>query len=105
MFVTLPAALPGILTGVILSLSRASGETAAILFCGAVALGPLPKSIFEPTRTLSYGSYDIAVGDRLSELVPHAQYGMVATLILLVLCLNIAAIMIRSRISRKLKGY
>ena len=103
-FVTLPAAMPGILTGIILSLSRAAGETAPILFTGAVALGPLPKSIFSQTRTLSYGCYDIAVGDRLAMMVPHKQYGMVATLIVLVLLLNIIAICIRSRMSSKLKG-
>ncbi|ARN56556.1 phosphate ABC transporter permease PstA [Sedimentisphaera salicampi] len=103
-FVTMPAAMPGILTGIILSLSRAAGETAPILFTGAVALGPIPDSIFSPTRTLSYGSYDIAVGDRLAMQVPHKQYGMVATLILLVLILNIIAICIRSRMSAKLKG-
>ena len=102
--VTLPAALPGILTGVILSLSRVAGETAPILFTGAVALGPLPKSLFDPTRTLSYGSYDIAVGDRLAMMVPHKQYGMVVTLVLLVLCLNAVAIVLRSRVSRKLRG-
>ena len=43
MTVTFPAALPGILTGMILSLSRAAGETAPILFTGAVFLGPLPR--------------------------------------------------------------
>ncbi|MBN1437651.1 MAG: phosphate ABC transporter permease PstA [Sedimentisphaerales bacterium] len=103
--VTLPAALPGILTGIILSLSRAAGETAPILFTGAVALGPIAKSILQPTRALSYGSYDMAVGDRLSALVPHQQYGMVMTLILLVLCLNVIAIVIRSKVSKKLRGY
>ncbi len=102
--VTLPAALPGILTGLILSLSRVAGETAPILFTGAVALGPLPKSLFDPTRTLSYGSYDIAVGDRLAMLVPHNQYGMVVTLVLLILCLNAIAIVLRARVSRKLRG-
>jgi len=102
--VTLPAAMPGILTGIILSLSRAAGETAPILFTGAVALGPLPKSIFSQTRTLSYGSYDIAVGDRLAMMVPHKQYGMVATLIVLVLLLNLIAILIRSKMSARLKG-
>ncbi len=102
--VTLPAALPGILTGVILSLSRVAGETAPILFTGAVALGPLPKSLFDPTRTLSYGSYDIAVGDRLAMMVPHKQYGMVVTLVLLVLCLNAIAVVLRARIFRNLKG-
>jgi phosphate transport system permease protein len=102
--VTLPAALPGILTGVILSLSRVAGETAPILFTGAVALGPLPKSLFDPTRTLSYGSYDIAVGDRLAMMVPHKQYGMVVTLVLLILCLNAIAIILRARVFRKLRG-
>lgn len=102
--VTLPAALPGILTGVILSLSRVAGETAPVLFTGAVALGPIPKSIFDPTRTLSYGSYDMAVGDRIAAMVPHNQFGMVVTLVLLILCLNTAAIIIRSRVFKKLAG-
>lgn len=103
--VILPAAMPGILTGIILSVSRVAGETAPILFTGAIAFGPTPKSIFDPTRTLSYGSYDIAIGDKLASLVPHNQYGMVATLIMLVFCLNIAAIIMRAKISRKLKGH
>lgn len=108
MTVTLPAAGPGILTGVILSISRAAGETAPILFAGAVALGPIPdfagKWWLQPTRALSYGCYDITVGDKLAMMVPHNQFGMVMTLILLVLTLNIAAIIIRSRMSRKLRG-
>ena len=104
MTVILPAAAPGIFTGIILSLSRAAGETAPILFTGAIALGPVPGSILEPTRALSYGSYDITVGDRLAMLVPHKQYGMVMTLVALVLTLNIVAIWIRSRSSRKLRG-
>ncbi len=103
--VTFPAALPGILTGVILSLSRIAGETAPILFTGAVAMGPVPKSIFDPTRTLSYGSYDMAVGDRLAMMVPHNQYGMVVTLITLILILNAVAIVLRSRVFKKLKGH
>ncbi len=103
MVVTFPAALPGILTGIILSLSRAAGETAPILFTGAVALGPIPESIFDTTRVLSYGSYDIAVGDRLAMMVPHKQFGMLMTLILLVLCLNIIAIIIRTKVSKKLQ--
>jgi len=68
--VTLPAALPGILTGIILSLSRVAGETAPILFTGAVASGPVPDSVFDTTRALPYGCWDIAVGDRLAKLVP-----------------------------------
>jgi phosphate transport system permease protein len=103
--VTFPAALPGILTGVILSLSRIAGETAPILFTGAVSLGAVPHSIFDPTRTLSYGSYDMAVGDRLAMMVPHNQYGMVVTLVLLILILNGAAIVLRTRVFKKLRGH
>jgi len=103
--VTLPAALPGILTGVILSLSRVAGETAPVLFTGAVALGPVPKSIFDPTRTLSYGNYDMAVGDKLAAMVTHNQFGMVVTLVLLILCLNTVAIVLRSRVFKKLAGH
>jgi len=106
--VTLPAAGPGILTGIILSVSRAAGETAPILFAGAVALGPVPnftgKWWFQPTRALSYGCYDITVGDKLAAMVPHNQFGMVMTLIILVVCLNITAILIRMRLSKKLRG-
>jgi phosphate transport system permease protein len=104
--------LPGVLTGVILSMSRAAGETAPILFTGAIAFGPALNLLgwppggwlFSQTRALSYGGYDIAVGDRIAAMVPHQQYGMVTTLIGLVLVLNITAIVIRWRISRKLHG-
>ncbi len=105
MTVTLPAALPGILTGVILSLSRIAGETAPILFTAAVALGPVPQSLLDPTRTLSYGSYDMAVGDRVAMMVPHKQYGMVVTLIALILALNGIAIVLRGRAYKKLRGH
>ncbi|MBN1507697.1 MAG: phosphate ABC transporter permease PstA [Sedimentisphaerales bacterium] len=102
--VLLPAASPGILTGIILSLSRIAGETAPILFTGAVSLGAIPHSVFDPTRTLSYGSYDMAVGDRLAMMVPHNQYGMVVTLIVLILLLNGITIVLRGRVFKKLRG-
>ncbi len=108
--VTLPAALPGILTGVILSLSRVAGETAPIIFTGAVASGSAPsfKSLFgwlfQSTPTLSFGSYATAVKEDLTTVAPHKQYGMVVTLILLVLCLNAIAIVMRTRVFKKLHG-
>ncbi|MBN1555946.1 MAG: phosphate ABC transporter permease subunit PstC [Phycisphaerae bacterium] len=103
--VILPAATPGILTGTILGVSRAAGETAPIIFTAAVAYRyGFPGSILEPTQTLSYSSYDMAVGDRIAAMVPHNQFGMVAMLVLLVLLLNGAAIVVRSRISRRLRG-
>ncbi|MBN2182227.1 MAG: phosphate ABC transporter permease PstA [Sedimentisphaerales bacterium] len=104
MTVTLPAALPGILTGVILSLSRVAGETAPILFTAGITVGPVPDSIFQKTRTLSYGSWDMAVGDKLSAQVPHNQFGMVVALILLILILNALAVFMRSRVFKRLKG-
>ncbi len=102
--VSLPAAMPGILTGIILAMSRAAGETAPILFTAAVAVGPWPGSPLKPCRALSYASYDMAVSDKLAAQVPHNQAGMVLTLVVLVLLLNIVAIVIRSRLTRKLRG-
>jgi len=103
--VTLPAALPGILTGIILSMSRAAGETAPLLFTVAVYVGRVPRSLLEPTRTLSYGGYFMATGDTIAAKAPHQQYGIIGTLVILVLILNIVAILIRSRMSRKLRGH
>ncbi len=103
--VILPSALPGILTGIILCLSRVAGETAPILFTAGIAVGPVPKSIFQMSRTLSYGSWDMAVSDKLAAEVPHNQYGMVVTLVLLILCLNALAIVLRGKIFKKLKGH
>lgn len=109
--VILPSAAPGILTGIILSLSRVAGETAPILFTGAVALGSIPNFsitnlnwLFQSTRALSYGSYDMAVGDRIAMSVPHNQFGMVLSLILLILVLNGISIILRTKIAKKLKG-
>jgi phosphate transport system permease protein len=102
--ITLPAALPGILTGIILSLSRVAGETAPVLFTGAKWIAPVPNSIFDVTRTLSYGSYGIATLDRVAMLAPYNQYGMVVTLIGLILILNAMAIILRARVFKKLRG-
>ncbi|MCL2004625.1 MAG: phosphate ABC transporter permease subunit PstC [Planctomycetaceae bacterium] len=105
--VTFPAALPGILTGTILAMSRAAGDTASLLFTCAVATGGIvswTNILFEHTPILSYSAYDIAVGDRLANMVPYNQYGLVATLIILVLTLNLTAIILRGRIARKLRG-
>jgi phosphate ABC transporter permease protein PstC/phosphate ABC transporter permease subunit PstA len=102
--VQLPAALPGVLTGTILGMGRAGGETAPLLFTGAVATGGFAVGIMNTTPVLSYSAYDIAVGDRIANQVPHNQYGIVMSLILLVLLLNFAAILLRSRVSKKLRG-
>ncbi|MDR2756631.1 MAG: phosphate ABC transporter permease subunit PstC [Planctomycetaceae bacterium] len=105
--VIFPAALPGMLTGTILGISRAAGETAPLLFTCAVASGGFVAGsniLFQPTPILSYAAYDMAVGDRIAELVPYNQFGLVATLVLFVLLLNMTAMMLRARITAQLRG-
>jgi len=62
------------------------------------------EALTRPVRTLAYASYHIAVGDRLATRVPHNQFGMVMTLVVLVLILNAVAIVVRSRMARRLRG-
>lgn len=105
--VILPAALPGILTGVVISMGRAAGETAPIIFTAAVSVGRSPtlRSFFtQPSPALSWNIYNLCTEHEAIEAIRHVQYGMVATLVTIVLLLNLAAIIMRARIARKLKG-
>ncbi len=105
--VLLPAALPGILTGVIISMGRAAGETAPIIFTAAVSVGrPLKlwETLNQPTPALPWNIYNLATEHQAVDQIRHVQFGMVLTLVLLVLLLNLAAIVIRARISRKMRG-
>ena len=91
----LPHALPGILTGAILSLSRAAGETAPILFTVAAFYLPrLPKSIFDQAMALPYHLYV------LSTQVPNVrlelQYGTALVLVGLIVIANLITVVIRS---------
>jgi phosphate transport system permease protein len=105
--VILPAALPGILTSIIISLGRAAGETAPIIFTAAVSVGrPLAfwQTISQPSPALSWNIYNLATEHEAVDEIRHVQYGMVLTLVSMVLLLNLAAIIIRARISKKLRG-
>jgi phosphate transport system permease protein len=105
--VLLPAALPGILTGIIISMGRAAGETAPIIFTAAVSVGqPLKlwETLSQPTPALPWNIYNLATEHQAVDEIRHVQYGMVLTLVLLVLLLNLAAILIRARISKKMRG-
>ncbi len=105
--VILPAALPGILTGVVISMGRAAGETAPIIFTAAVSVGrPLHiwQTLSQPTPALSWNIYNLCTEHEAVDEIRHVQYGMVLTLVALVLLLNGAAIVLRARISRKLTG-
>jgi phosphate transport system permease protein len=102
--VVLPTALPGILTGGILGLSRAAGETAPIMFTAAVFYTPrLPNSVFDEVMALPYHIYVLATAGTEIEATRHLQYGTALVLITMVLGLNLLAIIWRFRLRRKMK--
>ena len=89
-------ALPGILTGVILGLERAAGETAPILFTGAAFFLPrLPQSPFDATMALPYHLFVIST--QVPEMPIQIQYGTALVLLVFVLSMNVIATVIRSR--------
>jgi len=94
--VVLPKALPGILTGVILTLSRAAGETAPILFTGvAFYINGVNISFHQEFMALPYHLYMLSTQHQSIELVKPLAYGTVVVLIILVFLLNIVAFYIR----------
>jgi phosphate transport system permease protein len=96
----LPHALPGIITGVILGLGRAAGETAPILFTvAAFYLPELPKSIFDQTMALPYHLYVIAT--QVPGMPLQIQYGTALVLLFVVLSLTLVATVIRSAMRRR----
>jgi len=100
--VVLPAALPGILTGAILGISRAAGETAPIMFTAAVFFTPsMPSSIFDEIMALPYHIYVLATAGTEIEATRHLQYGTALVLIVLVLGLNLIAIIYRARLQSR----
>jgi phosphate transport system permease protein len=100
--VVLPAAIPGILTGSILGIGRAAGETAPIMFTAAAFYtARLPSSIFDEVMALPYHIYVLATAGTHIEETRHLQYGTSLVLIALVLGINLIAIILRTRARRK----
>jgi phosphate transport system permease protein len=98
--VVLPQALPGIITGIILGLLRAAGETAPILFTVAAFYLPrLPHSPFDPTMALPYHLYVIST--QVPGMPLEIQYGTALVLLTLVLSMNLVATVIRSYFRRR----
>lgn len=102
--VTLPMAMPRILTGMILSLGRISGETAPILFtCAAYFLPNLPSSIFDQCMALPYHLYVISTSGTSLDAQQPIAYGTALVLILIVLVFNLLANFSRRYFEKKMK--
>lgn len=98
--VILPQALPGIMTGVILGLERAAGETAPILFTVAAFYLPhLPHSVFDQTMALPYHLFVIST--QVPGMPIKIQYGTALVLMVFVLGMNVAATLIRRYYRRR----
>ena len=102
--VILPAALPNITTGLILSIGRVSGETAPILFTVAAYFLPrLPSSIFDQVMALPYHLYVVATSGTDIEASRPIAYGTALVLIFIVLLMNLTANMLRKYFGKKVK--
>jgi len=92
--VVLPNAITGILTGVILEVSRTAGETAPIMFTGAAFFLPLlPQSVFDQTMALSLHLF--VVSTQVPNMPEHLPYGVALVLISMVLLMNSLSIALR----------
>ncbi|WMW26412.1 phosphate ABC transporter permease PstA [Methanolobus sediminis] len=102
--VVLPAAIPGMITGAILSIGRVAGETAPILLTGAAYFLPrLPDSIYSQFMALPYHLYVLATsGTNITQTRP-IQYGTALILLIIVLSVNVVAVTVRSHYRKKLK--
>jgi phosphate transport system permease protein len=100
--IVLPNAVPGILTGIILEVSRAAGETAPILFTVAAFYLPgLPKSVF--SQVMALPSHLFAISTQIPNISLEARYGTALVLLALVLGVNSFAILLRAKLRRARK--
>jgi phosphate transport system permease protein len=102
--VILPIALPDIITGLILSIGRVSGETAPILFTVAAYFLPkLPHSMFDQVMALPYHLYVLATSGTNIEQARPVAFGTALVLIMIVLFTNIIANVVRAYYNNKYK--
>ncbi|MEC7583662.1 MAG: phosphate ABC transporter permease PstA [Planctomycetota bacterium] len=99
--VVLPNSGSGILTGIILEVSRTVGETAPIMFTGAAYYTMMPQSIFDETMALSLHLYSVC--KEVTDPPEHLPFAVALTLILVVLTLNSLSIWFRMRLRGKKK--
>lgn len=102
--VVLPMAMPNVLTGLILSLGRVSGETAPILFTVAAYFLPkLPTSIFDQVMALPYHLYVLSTSGTDIEASRSMAFGTAFVLVMIVMILNLIANALRRYFSKKTK--
>ncbi|MDP8258854.1 MAG: phosphate ABC transporter permease PstA [Candidatus Aadella gelida] len=100
----LPYSISGMLTGTILGLARAAGETAPILFTGAAFFLPfLPKSLFEQFMALPYHLYIMATQHHAIETVRPIAYATALVLIVLICSMNMFAVVLRYKLRKRKK--
>ena len=103
--VVLPQALPGIMTGGILAVSRAAGEVAPILFTGvAYYMASLPHQVTDQFMDLGYHVFVLSTQSPNIEQTRPILYATVLVLLLLTFALNLVAIVIRARVRKKLRA-
>lgn len=100
--IVLPNAVSGILTGIILEVSRTAGETAPVMFTGAVFFTPfLPQGVFDQTMAMSLHLYVVAT--QVPNVPEHLPFGVALVLISLVLAMNSLSIVFRTMLRRRKK--
>ena len=98
--IILPNAIPGILTGTVLGIGRAAGETAPILFTvAAFYLPQLPRSVFDQAMALPYHLYVIST--QVPNVDEKFRYGTALVLLFVVLCMNALAIVLRYHLRKR----
>lgn len=103
--IVLPQALPGILTGGILAISRAAGEVAPILFTGAAYyMATLPHSLADQFMDLGYHVFILSTQSPNIEQTRPILYATVLVLLLLTFALNLVAILVRSKVRRQMRS-
>lgn len=104
--IVLPQALPGIMTGGILAVSRAAGEVAPILFTGAAYyLATLPKSPTDQFMDLGYHVFVLSTQSPNIDRTRPVLYATVVVLLMLTFALNFVAILVRARMRKKLRSH
>jgi phosphate transport system permease protein len=102
--VVIPGSISGIMTGTILAVSRGAGEVAPILFTGAAySLATLPTSISDQFMNLGYHIYVMSTQSSNVDKTLPIQFATTLVLLMLTFTLNLSAVLIRSRLRRRMK--